>query len=201
MYDESAAHYAKMMDAEIQQPMYDDKLGRLADRIQGLSGLVVDTSCGSGHMLARFRDLDPAVHGLVGVDLSPKMIDEARRVVGGGVELVPCDMREVAFLERRSAAAVISFFALHHLDIEDALRALREWSRILKAGGRLLLATWEGEGNIDYGEHADIDARNYTEEQVRTLVESAGFKIDQITTEPVADMDMDAIYVEATKKP
>ncbi len=56
LYDASAGNYSGMMDSEIDLPMYADTLGRLAERLVGMSGPVVDASCGSGHMLARYRD-------------------------------------------------------------------------------------------------------------------------------------------------
>ena len=52
-YEESADWYAELMDAEIDLPVYSDTLGRLAERIVDVSGPVIDTSCGPGHMLSR----------------------------------------------------------------------------------------------------------------------------------------------------
>jgi hypothetical protein len=55
-YESSADWYSNMMDTEIDLPVYSDTLGRLAERIADIPGPVIDTSCGSGHMLSRYHE-------------------------------------------------------------------------------------------------------------------------------------------------
>ena len=74
LYDESADWYAGLMDAEIDLPVYADTLSRLAERIAALEGPVIDTSCGSGHMLARYHERHDPERALLGIDLSPRMV-------------------------------------------------------------------------------------------------------------------------------
>lgn len=59
-------------------------------------------------------------------------------------------MRELDMVDAGSAAAVVSFFSVHHLDPEGVCVALREWRRVLRSEGQLLIAAWEGVGAIDY---------------------------------------------------
>jgi len=47
LYESTADSYAKMMDSEIELPIYADVLSRLHQRIFALPGSLVDTSCGS----------------------------------------------------------------------------------------------------------------------------------------------------------
>ena len=198
-YDETASGYAQMMDGEIDLPLYADVLGRLAQRLEGLTGPVVDTSCGSGHMLERYREKFDDKRPQVGVDLSPRMVELARNRLGGGAELHVGDMRELEGLADGSAAALISFFALHHVSAQDARRALANWHRVLCRGGQLLVATWEGIGPIDYGEHADIIALRYSKDELTEWARGAGFVVDRATVEPVEEIPMDAVYLEATR--
>ncbi|HPE70374.1 MAG TPA: hypothetical protein PLF96_13710, partial [Thermotogota bacterium] len=51
MYDEIADTYSEMMEGEIGLPVYSEILGRLKDRIEPIPGVLLDTACGSGHML------------------------------------------------------------------------------------------------------------------------------------------------------
>lgn len=74
-----------------------------------------------------------------------------------------------------------------------------EWCRVLKADGQLLVATWEGEGCIDYGGQADVVAMRYRPDQVAKAARAAGFRIDRISVEAVEGMEMDAVYLAATK--
>ena len=98
-----------------------------------------------------------------------------------------------------SVAAVLSFFALHHVDDESAARAFQEWFRVLVPGGQLVVATWEGTGHIDYGDASDIVARRYAQEEVRRRIRSAGFLVDRCVVEPVVGSEMDTVYAEATR--
>lgn len=199
LYEDSAEHYATMMDTEIDLPVYADTLGRLALRIAMLRGPVIDTSCGPGHMLARYRDRYDPRRALVAVDLSPAMIAITRSRLGQHSEVHTGDMRDLSFFEERTAAAVVSFYALHHIAPAEAVPTLREWHRVLRPGGQLLLATWEGAGAIDYDGMTDVVALRYTADEVRGWTEEAGFTIDRCSVEPVEEMPMDAIYVEATR--
>ncbi len=199
MYESTAESYAQMMDAEIGLPVYADVLARLSQRIEGLAGPVVDTSIGSGHMLFKYRqELDPQ-RRLVGVDLSPRMVSIARAKLGHGAEVYVGDMRDLGRVESGSAAAVVSYFAIHHLDSDEVPRALVEWRRVLRPGGQLLAAAWEGSGPIDYGEASDVVAFRYTREELADWAEAAGLSVDRCAVEPVEGFPMDAIYLEGTR--
>ena len=199
LYEESADSYSEMMDAEIDLPVYADTLGRLAQRIADIPGSVIDTSCGSGHMLSRYHERHDPKRGLVGIDLSPRMVAIAGARLGPNAATLQGDMRELGGFESGSSAAVLSFFAIHHIDPKDILAALRQWHRVLQHGGQLVVATWEGSGPIDYGEESDVVALRYTKDEVVAWAEEAGFVVDRCVVDPVEGMPMDAVYLEATR--
>lgn len=201
LYEASAESYSGMMDSEIDLPMYADTLGRLAERLRGIAGPVVDASCGSGHMLARYRERYESGRPLIGLDLSPEMVTLAADRLGPDVVVRVGDMRDLHEIESATAAAVIGFFALHHIGVDDMVPTLCGWQRVIRNGGQLVLATWEGAGAIDYGDASNVVALRYTQDQIRAWVERAGFVVDRCVVEPVDDMPMDAVYVEATKRP
>ena len=159
-YEENADSYNSMMDVEIDLPMYAAALSGLAQRIATIDGAVLDSSCGTGHMLERLKDQYAPGRQLLGVDLSPQMVAISQQRLGCAATVVEGDMSTLCHVPDGSCAAVLSFFALHHVDVEGMGTCFVEWYRVLKTGGQLLVATWEGEGNIDYGEHADIAAMN-----------------------------------------
>ena len=82
MYEETADSYAQMMDTEIGLPVYADILGRLRDRIANIPGAVVDTACGSGHMLSMYHERYDSNRPLLGIDLSPRMVSIAGEKLG-----------------------------------------------------------------------------------------------------------------------
>ena len=199
LYESSAESYAAMMDTEIELPIYSEILSRMALDIAHITGPVVDTSCGSGHMLARYHERHDPTRPLVGVDLSPGMVAISHARLGSRARVLTGDMCNLESLEPNSSAAVISFFAIHHLDPEKVPVALQHWYRILQPGGRLVLAAWEGAGPIDYGDFSEVVALKHPEVQIKNWVETAGFVLNRCVVEFIAEMSMNALYLEANK--
>ena len=189
MYEATADSYAEMMDKEINLPVYKDILGRLQKNIANTPGALLDTACGSGHMLAMFRSLYDSQRTLIGVDLSPRMVAIANKQLSNEGSVLVGDMRSLPSIKSSSTAAVLNFFALHHLDIEGMNASMLEWYRVLVPGGRLLVSVWEGIGTIDYGEESDIIALRYTRNELVQMAEDAGFRVT-----------MDAVYLESMKE-
>ena len=121
MYGESAGSYSEMMDEEINNPLYADILERLSKRLKGIEGPLFDVACGSGHMLAMYQQQFDPGRPLVGVDLTEEMVAIASARLGQEAEIRAGDMRRLDFLESASAASVLNFFAMHHIDPDDLL--------------------------------------------------------------------------------
>jgi len=199
LYEDTADSYAQMMDAEIDLPVYADVLGRLRERISNTPGPIVDSACGSGHMLALYHSHFDQRRSLLGVDLSPPMASIAQSKLGSSAQVAVGDMRDLSAIASNSASAVLNFFALHHLDPKGVVVALREWFRLLAPGGHLVVATWEGSGAIDYGDQSDIVAVRYGSSDLAGWAKQAGFSVLRCAVEPVEDFAMDAVYLEAVK--
>jgi ubiquinone/menaquinone biosynthesis C-methylase UbiE len=200
MYEETADSYAEMMDSEIGLPVYSDILGRLCERLLSIGGVLIDTACGSGHMLSMYFDHFDKSRQLLGVDLSPRMAAIAAKRLGSHGRVIVGDMRDLSEIEKGEASAVLSFFALHHLDPSGVREAFREWYRVLRPDGQLVVATWEGTGAVDYGDESDIVALKYSSQNLKGWVKSTGFEIARCVVEPVEEIPMDAIYLEGAKR-
>ena len=199
MYEASADTYAEMMNAEIDLPVYADILGRLSERIADTPGTMIDTSCGSGHMLSRYHECYDQSRPLLGIDLSPRMVTIAGHRLGSAGSVVVGDMRDLGTVDTGSAVAVLSFFAVHHLDPHGVNVALGEWHRVLRPGGQLVMAVWEGAGAIDYGDESDIVALRYGSDEISSWTRAAGFIVARCVTVPVEGFPMDAIFLEGGK--
>lgn len=201
MYDETAGSYNRMMDSEIGLPIYSDILSRLSRSIADTKGMLLDTSCGPGHMLELYHNRYDEKRQLVGIDLSPVMIDLTNQKFEGTlIQTLIGDMRDLSRFESASAAAVISFFAIHHLNSEDLLTTFKEWSRVLCRQGQMILAAWEGTGLIDYGDEIDVVAHKYTMKEIESRLIESGFVIEYRKIEAYEDLQMDAVYLAANKR-
>jgi ubiquinone/menaquinone biosynthesis C-methylase UbiE len=199
MYEANADSYAEMMDKEIELPIYREMLGRLHENIKNITGAILDTACGSGHMLDLFRSNFDSSRSLIGMDISPSMVAISKNRIGKDCLVFVGDMRSLPDLQSATVAAVINFFAVHHIDLDGINQAMNEWSRVLVRNGRLILAAWEGSGAIDYGEESDVIALRYTRDELSDVAIQAGLNVTRCSVEPVEGIPMDAIYLECTK--
>ncbi len=199
LYDSTADAYAAMMDAEIEQPFYPEVFSRLQTGLSTLEGALLDTSCGSGHMLERYHERYDPLRPLIGVDLSPKMVAIAKNRLGKRAAVQVGDMRHLDELGVGDVAGLLSFFAIHHLEESSLAPTFEMWCRILVPGGFLSLAAWEGEGLIDYGGASDIIAYRYPAELVEAVVSNSGFEVCRKEVYTFPEFPMEAILLEARK--
>lgn len=104
---------------------------------QDLEGRILEAGVGTGRNIAFY----PPGTEVVGVDLSPAMLDRARRRASGSrasVQLLEMEVTRLAFPDGSFDAAVASFLFCTLPD-ELQLAALKELSRVLKPGGILRL--------------------------------------------------------------
>jgi ubiquinone/menaquinone biosynthesis C-methylase UbiE len=200
MYESTAGSYSKMMDKEIDLPVYSDILGRLHERIANVPGTLIDTACGSGHMMSMYRKRYDQRRSILGIDLSPQMVSIAGKKLGSDTQVVVGDMCDLSSVETNSASALLNFFAVHHLDPKGVRMAINEWYRALRPGGQLLVAAWEGVGTIDYGDESAIVALRYRRDDLFNWTQEAGFIISRCVVEPVEGFPMDAVYLEGAKE-
>ena len=138
---------------------------------------------------------------LLGVDLSPQMVEITQRRLCAAAETAVCDIRQLEMLADSSVAAVISHFGFHHLDLDGVRDACKEWHRVLVHGGQLILGVWEGTGAIDYCEHSDLVAVRHKSGDLQNILADIGFDELMCEIEFDEDMAMDAVYIEASKNP
>lgn len=126
-YDLVAERYAAELGDELAAKPLDrallDALAELAD------GPVLDVGCGPGHVAAHLAARVP----VVGVDLSPRMCAHASVPVCAG-DMTALPFRSNAF------SALVCFYAVIHLNAEERAAAYREFARVLRPGGHVLVA-------------------------------------------------------------
>jgi SAM-dependent methyltransferase len=147
-----------------------------ADAVGGL-GPVLDVGCGPGTVTAYLaeRGLDVS-----GVDLSPRMIEHARRLypqcsfsVASATEL---DLPE------SSLGGVLGWWSLFNLPRDVLPQVLSSFARALVPGGQLIIATHVGDADLARTEAYGGVAVSWTTyqwqpEQLIALVERAGLRL------------------------
>lgn len=126
------------------------------------------------------------------------MVAIAKTRQGSSAAVLTGDMCQLPDVPSETASAVLSFFAVHHLGPEQVEIAVVEWRRVLQRGGQLVVAAWEGQGTIDYSTESDVVALRYTKEELSGWVRQAGFGVDRCVVEPVAQIPMEAIYLDGS---
>jgi len=102
---------------------------------------VLDAGCGTGNLILALRDKWPRLE-CVGLDLSAEMLSVAGAKLARGAGRPPLVQGRAERLPFADGAfdLVISCNALHF--VPAPARALSEFRRVLRAGGRLLVTDW-----------------------------------------------------------
>lgn len=163
-------------------------LGRARRRhFGGLEGRVLDVACGSG---PNFPYLHPSAE-LVGVDLSPAMLDRARANLAGlerDGTVVRMDAANLAF-STDTFDAVISSMSM--CTFPDPVEVLREMARVCRPTGRIALlehgkSSWGLVARLQ-GLYAGVHARHFgcqlTQEPLDHPVQ-AGLAVEQYRRDP-----------------
>jgi len=135
-------NYERYLGPYVFEPYAKDLVGRI--RHSDVK-TVLEIACGTGRVTSHLRKaLSPDVR-LVATDLNADMIEIAKNIVADrGIEWTVADALELPFEDGYFDLVVCQFGLMF---VPDKARALAEMYRVLKAGGRVLLSTWDKLGN------------------------------------------------------
>jgi SAM-dependent methyltransferase len=179
-YDTVASSYAdQLRDALPEKPYLRGILALFADLVHSAGGgPVVDVGCGPGHVTAHLRGLGVDAFG---IDLSPKMIDVARRE-HPGVRFDVGSMTDLDLADS-SVAGLLACWSLIHVPDEEIPVVFAHFRRVLRPGGPLLLGFHVGDGSRlktqGYGGHPmKVHVHRRPLGRVATWLRDAGFTIE-----------------------
>ncbi|MBV8445045.1 MAG: class I SAM-dependent methyltransferase [Candidatus Dormibacteraeota bacterium] len=175
-YDTVAGVYADHLRDELAYKPLDRALLRMV--VEHAAGSrVADLGCGPGHVTGWLADQGAEA---VGIDLSPAMIEVARREQPQA-EFRVGDLLALPAGDEEFAAAV-ALYSIIHLQPDELAPAFGEMRRALAPGSLLLVAFHAGDGVQHRDEWWDrtveLDFRFLSPADVSSAVERAGFDID-----------------------
>jgi SAM-dependent methyltransferase len=184
-YDRVADRYVEMGAGELAaHPWLRAALAAFAEAVREL-GPVLDVGCGPGHVTAHLAGLgiDAA-----GVDLSPQMVAQARRL-HPGLRFDVASATELDLAEA-SLGGVLGWWSLFHLPRDVVPEVVRSFADALVPGGQLLVGTHVGEGDLVRteaygGVPVDWTTHLWRPEELTALLAGAGL-------EPVAELRLPA---------
>ena len=189
-YDQVAAEYAEKFKDEMDDKPFDrDCLDRLAREVGSL-GPICDLGCGPGQ-IARYLHRQGAQ--TLGVDLSPGMIAEARRL-NPDIHFHEGDMLSLPEADN-AWGGIAAFYCIIHVPREQVVDALREMKRVLKSGGMLLLAFHIGE-EVKHVEEwwekpVNLDFAFYQPAEMEAWLKEAGLELEEtLVREPNPDVEV-----------
>ncbi|MEV0606168.1 class I SAM-dependent methyltransferase [Polymorphospora rubra] len=191
-YDTVAVSYADLLrDALHDEPFQRGILALFAELVRAAgSGPVADVGCGSGRITGH-------LHGVgldaFGVDLSPAMIDVARRDH-------PTLRFEVGSMTALDLAddcltGLLAWFSLIHVPDDEVPTVLAEFFRVVRPGGVLLVGFHAGEGSQlkteGYGGHPmRVYVHRRSPARVAAWLEAAGFTVAaEMVHRPAPDVE------------
>jgi SAM-dependent methyltransferase len=183
-YDTVAASYAdRMRNALDAAPYLRAALALFAETVRadgdgGAGGPVADVGCGPGHVTAYLRELGLDAFG---IDLSPAMIDVARREHPG----VRFEVGSMTALDLADAsiAGLLSCWSLVHVPDHELPGVFAQFRRVLRPGAPLVVGFHTGEGSKlkseGYGGHPmKVYVYRRQPDQLADRLRAAGFAIE-----------------------
>jgi SAM-dependent methyltransferase len=176
-------------------------LGIFAELIGAAGGgQVADIGCGPRRITTH---LDSLGLDVLGIDLSPAMLAQARQAYPG------LRFNEGSMLDLDPAegtlAGVVAWYSIIHTPPERLSAVFAEFHRVIRPGGLLLLAFQVGDATPVQLERAyghEISAVGYRlpPEMISALLDTAGFAVDStMIREPGLNEKVQQAYLLATK--
>ncbi|WP_285114064.1 class I SAM-dependent methyltransferase [Leifsonia sp. fls2-241-R2A-40a] len=200
-YDTVADDYADLLRDDLAESEFDRAmLDVFAEQIRRAGGGAVgDLGCGPGRIAGYLADRGLDV---VGIDLSPRMVEAARRD-HPAVRFEVASMAALPFGDAGLAGA-LAWYSVIHTPEERQDELYAEFARVVRPDGRLLLAFQVGDDVVHlthaYGHDLDLHTRRQQPDRVRERLVGAGFeRLAELVRQPVPPEKSPQAYVLARR--
>jgi SAM-dependent methyltransferase len=202
-YDQVADEYSSRYFHELEhKPLDRALLGLLAERVGGL-GLVADLGCGPGHVARYLHERGVSV---LGIDLSPRMVELARKL-NPGITFEQGNMAAL-FAEDEAWVGIVAFYSMIHFPRPQVVPVLHEFHRVLRPNGVLLLSFHAGQEvkHVEewWGKPVSLEGVFFEREELEGYLREAGFTIEvSMQRAPYVEVEVQTqrVYLLAHKLP
>jgi ubiquinone/menaquinone biosynthesis C-methylase UbiE len=199
-YDTVADSYSELLRGKLESDPYLMALLRLFADLVGPGKRVADVGCGPGRVTVALRDLGLEA---IGIDLSPGMIEVARREFPD-LAFSVASMTQLPLADD-SVDGVLLWYSIIHVPDEELPAAFGHVRRVLRPGGTVLLGFHSGDTvnhkTTGYGGHPmSVYVHRRTPERVADLLTRAGLQVSaRLTLEATQEGTVPQGFVLATR--
>ncbi len=131
--------YSMAYDILLELAPYQEMIRDVGAGIPAVDKLqVLDAGCGTGNLLQFLEKKIPGAT-LVGIDLSPEMLQLARTKISGQTSLIQADLNKALPFHDAAFGLITSTNVLYF--VKEPRYTLQEYQRLLNPGGLLILTT------------------------------------------------------------
>ena len=146
---------------------------------------ILDVGTGTGRMTKALIDLVGQTGLVVAQDIAEGMLEEGKKLLGDDHYYWLCDDVTALAMKDEAFEKVLCFSAFPHFS--DQLKALREMSRVLRSGGRLLILHTSSSEELN-AFHASLDGvvsgdRLPAAREMIPLLRQAGLEVEKAVDE------------------
>jgi ubiquinone/menaquinone biosynthesis C-methylase UbiE len=189
-YNATAESYAATRIDELSKKHFDRLILKEFAQLNKDKGTCADFGCGPGQTTKFLFDAD--VNDIIGIDISPEMVNVARRIFPY-IKFETGDLLALPYKENYFASAV-AFYAIVHFDYDQIAKAFKEVNRVLKKDAHFLFSFHVGEETVHFdqanGIDVDIDLHFLQTNQILKLLDDNNFRmIDTVERLPYPDVE------------
>lgn len=201
-YEKMADGYAERFGDDLEDNLHDRTVVERALDMLPQSALVLDLGCGTGQIASFVMARGGRA---LGVDLTPAMLDVARRVEPG-LALINANVLRLPVRDA-SADGAIAWFSLHNLPRSLLGAALAEVRRVLRPGGVFVMVSHGGDGEESVSHEWDGTTEHvlvtyYSAEELRPELARHQFEVVDIRSRPPLEHEHAAtkLFITATAR-